>query len=107
MFTYGMCDKAQAVKGKAQTDVHDAAVAVQAWNNQPGFVKKSEKFAAKKFLKKFFKKAEKVAADAKEDAAFAKEHPVKATEDATKETAKLSKKRGGKGGSTTFIHTGR
>merc|ERR1712176_1443811 len=58
MFTYGMCDKAEAAKHKAVAGVHDAAVAVAAWNAQPVWKRKSEKFAAKKFIKKAYKEAQ-------------------------------------------------
>merc|ERR1712176_1384434 len=104
MFTYGMCDKGEAAKNKAVADAHDAAVAVAAWNAQPAWKKKSEKFAAKKFIKDAYKKAQEDVEEAKEEAVVAKEHPVKAAKDTAKATDKV---KGGNGGSTTVVHTTR
>merc|ERR1712228_1019430 len=88
VFTYGMCDKGVAAKNKAVSTVHQATVAVAAWNAQPEWKKKSEKFAAKKFIKKAYKEAGEAVEKAKETAEVAKEHPVKAA----KATAKIAKK---------------
>merc|ERR1712187_1048599 len=99
-----MCDKGEAAKNKAVAGVHDAAVAISEWNAQPAWKRKSEKFAAKKFIKKVYKEAQEGVENAKQEAAVAKEHPVKAAKDMAKATDKV---KGGNGGSTTVVHTTR
>merc|ERR1711920_149989 len=78
MFTYGMCDKGEAAKGKAVTAVHDASVAVNTWNNLPAWKKKAAKFSGKKFIKKAYNEAEEGVQMAKAGVKDAKEHPEKA-----------------------------
>merc|ERR1712217_110611 len=97
MFTYGMCDKGEAVKGKAVTAVHDASVAVNTWNNLPTWKKKAAKFSGKKFIKKAYNEAEEGVQMAKAEAQKAKEHPVKAA----KAVQSRSGKGNGSGGETT------
>merc|ERR1711948_237977 len=98
MVTYGMCDKGEAAKGKAQTAVHDASVAVNEWNNLPAWKKKAAKFSGKKFIKKAYNEAEVGVQKAKAEVQVAKEHPVKAA----KAVQQAGNAAGGSGEATVY-----